>query len=82
MLSYHQYLLLYCLGVIYISSFQLKKLSIRESVNTILMSMPNPSKNKGASYLQRMVDRKKVEVDNLLRRHQEPDDPIVMRYES
>lgn len=25
------------------------------------------------------MDRKKVEVDNLLRKHQEPDDPLVMR---
>ena len=26
-----------------------------------------------------MVQRKKIEVDGLLRRHQEPDDPLVMR---
>ena len=32
-----------------------------------------------AAYLQRMVDRKKIEVDALLKRHQEPDDPLVMR---
>ena len=30
-------------------------------------------------YLERMVERKKVEVDALLKRHQEPDDPLVMR---
>lgn len=32
-----------------------------------------------AAYLQRMVDRKKIEVDALLKRHQSPDDPLVMR---
>lgn len=30
-------------------------------------------------YLERMVERKKTEVDNLLRRHHEPDDPLLMR---
>jgi indole-3-glycerol phosphate synthase len=30
-------------------------------------------------YLERMVEAKKIEVDALLRRHQEPDDPLVMR---
>jgi hypothetical protein len=30
-------------------------------------------------YLERMVERKKVEVESLLRRHQEADDPLVMR---
>ena len=30
-------------------------------------------------YLERMVERKKIEVDALLKRHQEPDDPLVMR---
>ena len=30
-------------------------------------------------YIERMVQRKKIEVDGLLRRHQEPDDPLVMR---
>jgi indole-3-glycerol phosphate synthase len=32
-----------------------------------------------AAYLERMVERKKIEVDNLLRRHQAEDDPLVMR---
>ena len=31
------------------------------------------------SYLERMVERKKIEVDSLLRRHQDPNDPLVMR---
>jgi len=35
--------------------------------------------NNNPLYLERMVERKKVEVDSLLRRHQEPDDPLVMR---
>ncbi len=30
-------------------------------------------------YLERMVERKKIEVDSLLRRHQAADDPLVMR---
>jgi indole-3-glycerol phosphate synthase len=32
-----------------------------------------------ATYLDRMVARKKVEVDNLLRRHNTEEDPLVMR---
>lgn len=35
--------------------------------------------NARGSYLERLVDRKKIEVENLLRKHQEPDDPLVMR---
>lgn len=34
---------------------------------------------EGATWLDRAVARKRIEVDNLLRRHQEPDDPLVMR---
>ena len=30
-------------------------------------------------WLERVVERKKIEIDSLLRRHQEPDDPLVMR---
>lgn len=30
-------------------------------------------------YLDRMVQRKKIVVDNMLRRHQDPSDPLVMR---
>ena len=33
----------------------------------------------GATWLDRAVARKRIEVENLLRRHQEPDDPLVMR---
>jgi len=32
-----------------------------------------------SAYLERLVDRKKIEVDTLLRQHQEQDDPLVMR---
>lgn len=41
----------------------------------IQMAIDGPA----ASYLERMVQRKRIEVDGLLRRHQEPDDPLVMR---
>lgn len=39
------------------------------------------NKRKGVQgvYLERLVERKKIEVDTLLRQHQEPDDPLVMR---
>lgn len=33
----------------------------------------------GAEYLDKMVKRKKVEVNNLLRRHESADDPLFMR---
>ena len=36
-------------------------------------------KSTPSLYIERMVQRKKIEVDGLLRRHQEPDDPLVMR---
>ena len=42
--------------------------------------MAGRNNNKAyASYLEKMVERKKVEVEHLLRQHQEKDDPIVMR---
>jgi indole-3-glycerol phosphate synthase len=34
---------------------------------------------EGATWLDRAVARKRIEVDNLLRRHQDLDDPLVMR---
>jgi indole-3-glycerol phosphate synthase len=37
------------------------------------------STNPAAVYLERMVERKKIEVDALLKRHQSMDDPLVMR---
>jgi len=37
------------------------------------------SSNYAPVYLERMVERKKIEVQSLLRRHQAPDDPLVMR---
>ncbi len=32
-----------------------------------------------AKYLERMVLRKKIEVDSLLRQHQSPTDPLLLR---
>jgi indole-3-glycerol phosphate synthase len=37
------------------------------------------SNDPSATYLERMVERKKIEVDALLKRHQSMDDPLVMR---
>lgn len=37
------------------------------------------SNGPSATYLERMVERKKIEVDALLKRHQSMDDPLVMR---
>ena len=38
-----------------------------------------PLFSSSGSYLEKMVSRKKIDVESLLRRHQEPDDPLVMR---
>ena len=35
--------------------------------------------DSAAVYLERMVERKKVDVNSLLKRHQDPDDPLFMR---
>jgi len=35
--------------------------------------------NYDPSYLQRLVERKKIEVNSLLKKHQDVDDPLVMR---
>lgn len=47
------------------------------SLRTLSM-LGDRSKSPG-EYLERMVERKRVEVDNLLRRHNSIDDPLVMR---
>lgn len=47
------------------------------SSSTVLSSSYNNL--EGATWLSRAVARKKIEVDNLLRRHQDLDDPLVMR---
>lgn len=44
-----------------------------------LCSSSKYSSNYAPVYLERMVERKKIEVQSLLRRHQAPDDPLVMR---
>ena len=33
----------------------------------------------GGLYLERMVERKKIDVNNLLKKHQDPSDPLFMR---
>lgn len=63
------------------------------SLSSSLSLMSPPTKTRLASlydsgsyedkvrynYLERMVKRKRIEVDELLRQHQEVDDPLVMR---
>ena len=44
-----------------------------------LCSSSKYSSNYAPVYLERMVERKKIEVQSLLRRHQAADDPLVMR---
>ena len=43
------------------------------------VTMLAASSRSGPTYLERMVERKKIEVDTLLRQHQDPQDPLVMR---
>lgn len=47
--------------------------------STSLQSSRSSSGGPAAVYLERMVERKKIEVDALLKRHQAVDDPLVMR---
>ena len=44
-----------------------------------LCSSSKYSSNYAPVYLERMVERKKIEFQSLLRRHQAADDPLVMR---
>jgi hypothetical protein len=37
------------------------------------------AQHRSPVYLERMVERKKIEVDSILRKHQAADDPLVMR---
>ena len=60
-----------------ISLAQLTESSFRFS--TSLRSSRSSSGGPAAVYLERMVERKKIEVDALLKRHQSEDDPLVMR---
>ncbi len=57
-----------------ISYYQPECSSIQRTKFTSLQARP-----AYGSYLERMVERKKIQVENTLRRHQEPDDPLVMR---
>ena len=57
-------------------------LSIIHVVNSFYFHHKKLSINKLYSnpvYLERMVERKKAEVDSLLRKHQAADDPLFMR---
>lgn len=57
-------------------------IGFRSIQNTIRIGRQNVNICKVAGngdYLARMVQRKKAEVDNLLRRHQSLDDPLFMR---
>lgn len=47
--------------------------------HSLYMSSSNSNSRSAGAYLQKLVDRKKIEVDRLLRKHQEPDDPLVLR---
>ena len=56
-------------------------ISVVHSSNRFGTALRSSRSNNGpsASYLERMVERKKIEVDALLKRHQSMDDPLVMR---
>lgn len=53
--------------------------SFTRSINNIPFSIRAVRNNYDSSYLERLVDRKRIEVDTLLRQHQDVDDPLVMR---
>ena len=50
-------------------------MNLASIISLILVSVPVIQ----MLYLDRMVQQKKIEVDRLLRQHQSPDDPLVMR---
>ena len=47
----------------------------RKSIKSLLSSNYD---NYNPAYLERLVQRKKIEVDTLLRQHQDLDDPLVL----
>ena len=57
--------------LICIDGFGIKQMNIARSRLPPLYS--------NSLYLERLVERKKAEVDSLLRRHQAADDPLFMR---
>jgi indole-3-glycerol phosphate synthase len=61
--------------------FLLSLTQLTESSFRSCTSLKSSRSNNGPSavYLERMVERKKIEVDALLKRHQSEDDPLVMR---
>lgn len=56
-----------------------RSLSFSSSSPLSMSSSSSYNNLEGATWLSRAVARKKIEVDNLLRRHQDLDDPLVMR---
>eukprot|EP01041_Mallomonas_annulata_P013103 gene13103-27666_t len=77
------------LSLTFILSTSYKTISIKrttrqdvllEPVSTKLFSSKyRDSSHHNPAYLERLVERKKIAVDTLLRQHQELDDPLVMR---
>jgi indole-3-glycerol phosphate synthase len=64
------------LVIFILASSQLTEITSRYSTS---LRSSRLSTNPAAVYLERMVERKKIEVDALLKRHQSMDDPLVMR---
>ena len=60
----------------HVNAFQKSSIKCSSTCTSVVLSM---NANPSPAYLERMVERKKVQVDRLLRQHQEPDDPLVMR---
>ena len=52
---------------------------LKQAFGSPFLSALPKSSSYDSSYLERLVDRKKIEVNTLLRQHQDTDDPLVMR---
>lgn len=61
-----------------IHGFHINNKAMRVRAKSNVITMVDFDRASG-TYLDRMVRRRKAEVDNLLRRHQSPDDPLIMR---
>lgn len=48
-------------------------------IRNSLLSFSSSTESAEGLYLERMVERKKIEVNQMLKRHDKPDDPIFMR---
>jgi predicted LPLAT superfamily acyltransferase len=53
--------------------------ALKTPLTAVPRSRQHSARRASPVYLERMVERKKAEVDSLLRRHQSPDDSLVMR---